>query len=177
MPTPLMPKATAVWLIENTALSFQQIADFCGIHELEVQAIADGEAAFGIIGQDPIVTGQLTKDEITRCEKNPDLSLKLLATEVTSSSKRKGSARYTPVSKRQDRPDAIAWIIKFHPELTDLQIRKLLGTTQHTIDAVRKKEHWNTTNIKPRDPVTLGLCKELDLEKALIIARNKKGQA
>ena len=165
MALPLMPKATAVWLVENTALSFEQIADFCGMHSLEVQAIADGEVAIGIVGLDPVANGQLTREEIERCEKN----------ELTPQ-KTKG-ARYTPVSKRQDKPDAIAWLLKHHPEMSDGQVCKLIGTTKDTIAKVRDKSHWNVANIKPRNPVTLGMCTEADLEKAVIIARPRSGFA
>lgn len=168
MALPLMPKATAVWLVENTTLNFDQIAELCGMHELEVQAIADGEVASGIVGLDPIANGQLTREEIERCEKDPNARLHLLLSELARD-KPKG-ARYTPVSKRQDRPDAIAWLLKHHPELSDGQLCKLIGTTKNTIQAVRDKSHWNTPNIKPRNPVTLGLCSEADLEKAVALA-------
>ncbi|MBW7852483.1 MAG: DUF1013 domain-containing protein [Rhodospirillales bacterium] len=175
MALPLMPKATAVWLVENTTLTFDQIAEFCGMHALEVQAIADGEVATGIVGLDPVANGQLTREEIERCEKDPDASLKMLMSEVTIG-KHKG-ARYTPVSKRQDRPDAIAWLLKHHPELSDAQVSKLIGTTKATIASVRDRTHWNAANIKPRNPVTLGLCSEADLEKAVAIARPRSGLA
>lgn len=175
MALPLMPKATAVWLVENTTLTFDQIAEFCGMHALEVQAIADGEVATGIVGLDPVANGQLTREEIERCEKDPDASLRMLVSEVTIG-KHKG-ARYTPVSKRQDRPDAIAWLLKHHPELSDAQISKLIGTTKATIASVRDRTHWNAANIKPRNPVTLGLCSEADLEKAVAIARPRSGLA
>lgn len=175
MALPLMPKATAVWLVENTTLTFDQIAEFCGMHALEVQAIADGEVATGIVGLDPVANGQLTREEIERCEKDPDATLKMLMSEVTIG-KHKG-ARYTPVSKRQDRPDAIAWLLKHHPELSDAQVSKLIGTTKATIASVRDRTHWNAANIKPRNPVTLGLCSEADLEKAVAIARPRSGLA
>ncbi len=174
MALPLMPKATAVWLVENTALSFEQIADFCGMHELEVQAIADGEVATGIVGQDPLANGQLTPEEISRCEKDDNARLRLSPAYELPKSKQKGG-RYTPVSKRGDRPDAIAWILKHHPELTDAQVCKLIGTTKETIAKVRDKSHWNASNIKPRNPVTLGLCTEADLEKAVILSRPRAG--
>ena len=170
MALPLMPKATAVWLVENTTLSFDQIADFCGIHALEVQAIADGEVAIGIVGLDPVTNGQLTRDEISRCEKDDTGSLRLASTPDLAQMKSRG-ARYTPVSKRQDKPDAIAWLVKHHPELSDAQLCKLIGTTKDTIAKIRDRSHWNTANIKPRNPVTLGLCTEPDLEKAVILAR------
>lgn len=176
MALPLMPKATAVWLVENTTLSFDQIAYFCGMHSLEVQAIADGEVAIGIVGLDPVANGQLTREEIERCEKDEAQNLRLAAMPEMARQKQKG-ARYTPVSKRQDKPDAVAWILKHHPELTDAQIGKLLGTTKDTILKVRDKSHWNAANIKPRNPVTLGLCSEADLEKAVIVARPRAGQA
>jgi len=176
MALPLMPKATAVWLVENTTLSFVQIAEFCGMHELEVQAIADGEVAAGIVGLDPVANGQITREEIERCEKDPNATLRINATELPRATKQKG-ARYTPVSKRQDRPDAIAWLLKQHPELTDAQICKLIGTTKPTIASVRERTHWNAANIKPRNPVTLGLCTEADLEKAVAISRPRGGSA
>lgn len=169
MALPLMPKATAVWLVENTALTFEQIADFCGLHPLEVQAIADGEVAAGIVGLDPVANGQVTRGEIERCEANPDGRLKLTVTDIPQPRSKPKGARYTPVSKRQDRPDAIAWILKHHPELSDATISKLIGTTKQTILAVRDKTHWNATNIKPRNPVTLGMCTESDLEKAVAL--------
>ncbi len=171
MALPLMPKATAVWLVENTALSFDQIAEFCGFHALEIKAIADGEVAMGIVGLDPIANGQLTRAEITRCEADGALSLKLVSTDYPQPRATSKGARYTPVSKRQDRPDAISWLLKHHPELTDLQICKLVGTTKTTISSVREKTHWNIANIKARNPVTLGLCSEADLEKAVVISR------
>jgi hypothetical protein len=174
MALPLMPKATAVWLVENTALSFEQIAEFCGIHALEVQAIADGEVAIGINGRDPIANGQLTRDEIDRCEKDIDAHLRMSSLPELGHAKTKG-ARYTPVSKRQDKPDAIAWLLKHHPELSDAQLCKLIGTTKETIAKVRDRSHWNATNIKPRNPVTLGLCSEPDLEKVVILARPRGG--
>lgn len=175
MALPLMPKATAVWLVENTALTFEQIADFCGMHSLEVQAIADGEVAAGIVGLDPVANGQLSRQEIERCEQDPDARLRLNEAALPRT-KQKG-ARYTPVAKRHDRPDAIAWLLKHHPELSDAQISKLIGTTKPTINAVRDRTHWNATNIKPRNPVTLGLCSEADLEKmvALAQARQRRG--
>ncbi|MEO0036534.1 MAG: hypothetical protein RLZZ501_2557 [Pseudomonadota bacterium] len=170
MALPLMPKATAVWLVENTALTFEQIADFCGLHALEVQAIADGEVATGIVGLDPVANGQVSRGEIERCEADPDARLKLTITDIPQPRAKPKGARYTPVSKRQDRPDAIAWILKHHPELSDATISKLIGTTKQTIQAVRDKTHWNATNIKPRNPVTLGMCTELDLEKAVALS-------
>lgn len=166
MNLPLMPKATAVWLVDNTKLTFRQIADFCGLHELEVQGIADGEVAQNIVGLDPVGNGQLTKEEIARCETHPTGVLKLNQPVIPEAKKRKGP-RYTPVSKRQDRPDAIAWLVKFHPELTDAQVGKLIGTTKPTIASIRNRTHWNMTNLKPTDPVTLGLCSQVELDEAI----------
>ncbi|MFB2552955.1 DUF1013 domain-containing protein [Ensifer soli] len=160
----LMPKATAVWLVDNTALSFEQIAQFCKLHPLEVKAIADGESAQGIKGLDPISTGQLSRDEIARAEKNPGHKLKLSDPKVrVPDSKRKGP-RYTPVSKRQDRPNAILWLVRNHPELKDAQISRLVGTTKSTIEQIRDRTHWNSANLTPMDPVTLGLCTQIDLD-------------
>jgi hypothetical protein len=170
MTQPLMPKATAVWLIEKTSLTFEQVADFVGMHPLEVQAIADGEVAQGIIGYDPVQNGQLTRDEIARCEADPSLRLHLVATALPLPKSRGKGAKYTPVSKRNDRPDAIAWMLRHHPQLSDVTVSKLLGTTKETIAKVRDKSHWNSPNIKPRDPVILGLCSQSDLNAALIAA-------
>ncbi len=164
MGMPLMPKATAVWLVDNTTLTFQQIADFCDMHPLEVQGIADGEVAIGIIGQDPIASGQLTKDEIKRCESDDATEMQLKKGDNSAQNKRRRGPRYTPVSKRQDRPNAISWLIKYHPELRDAQISRLLGTTKTTIVSVRSRTHWNIQNIKPQDPVLLGICKQTELE-------------
>jgi uncharacterized protein len=167
MSLPLMPKATAVWLVENTALSFEQIAAFCGLHPLEVQGIADGDVSGGIRGVDPVASGQLTADEIKRCEADAKASLELRNTaKQYIMTKTKGS-RYTPVARRQDKPDAIAWLIKNFPPLTDAKIAKLIGTTKNTIQAVRSKTHWNSGNIKPRDPVLLGLCTQTHLDAAV----------
>src|SRR5438477_1005026 len=163
---PLMPKATAVWLVENTALSFDQIADFCKLHPLEVKAIADGDAAQGIKGLDPVLTGQLSRDDIEAAEADPTRRLKLSDPKVRlpeSKSKKKGP-RYTPVSRRQDRPNAILWLIRNHPELKDAQVMRLVGTTKSTIQAIRDRTHWNASNLQPLDPVTLGLCSQLDLD-------------
>ncbi|MFC1673492.1 DUF1013 domain-containing protein [Pseudomonadota bacterium] len=175
MAQPLMPKATAVWLVENTALSFEQIAEFVGLHELEVQAIADGEVAVGMHGADPIAAGELTLEEIDRCQADPNGQLKMSKGTLPQPKARGKGARYTPVSKRQDRPDAIAWILKHHPEMTDAQISRLIGTTKPTIKSVRERSHWNISNIKPQSPVGLGLCAEADLEKMVAIARAKAG--
>jgi hypothetical protein len=177
MALPLMPKATAVWLVENTALTFEQIAEYTGMHELEVQAIADGEVAVGIVGVNPVAAGQLTAEEIARCEADPKARLKMTKSDIPLPKARAKGARYTPVSKRQDRPDAISWILKHHPELTDAQISRLLGTTKATIASVRDRTHWNAANIKPQNPVTLGLCSEADLEKAVVLAQRRKANA
>lgn len=163
MSTPLMPKATAVWLIEKTALTFEQIAAFVGMHPLEVQAIADGEVAQGIVGYDPVANGQLTQQEITRAEGDPSYRLRLSESSIPLPNKRTKGARYTPVAKRNDRPDGIAWLLRNYPQLSDTQLGKLLGTTKDTIEKVRNKTHWNSANIKPRDPVILGLCTQTDL--------------
>jgi hypothetical protein len=162
-----MPKATAVWLVENTALSFDQIAAFCGLHKLEVQAIADGEVAVGMVGLDPVANGQLTKEEIERCEQDPAARLRLLLQDLPQPVPRSKGPRYTPVTKRGDKPDAIAWLLKTHPELSDAQVCRLIGTTKPTIQAVRDKTHWNAQNIKPRHPVQLGLCTQRELDEAL----------
>ena len=160
----LMPKATAVWLVDNTALSFDQIAQFCKLHPLEIKAIADGEAAQGIKGLDPIATGQLSRDEIARAEANPMHKLKISEPKVrVPESKRKGP-RYTPVSKRQDRPNAILWLVRNHAELKDAQIMRLVGTTKTTIASVRDRTHWNASTLTPMDPVTLGLCSQIELD-------------
>ena len=161
MSLPLMPKATAVWMIEKTALTFTQIADFCGMHPLEVQAIADGEVAQGIVGYDPVANMQVTQAEITRCEADP--ASRLVMTPAANPGAKKKAARYTPVAKRNDRPDAIAYVLRNFPQLSEAQVIKLLGTTKETIQKVRERSHWNSANIKPRDPVILGLCSQTDL--------------
>ena len=162
---PLMPKATAVWLVENTALSFDQVADFCKLHPLEVKAIADGDAAQGIKGLDPIQTGQLTREEIEKGVKNPEHRLQLQSSSVRlPDPKRKKGPRYTPVSRRQDRPNAILWLIRNHTELKDAQIMRLVGTTKSTIQGIRERTHWNAAALTPLDPVTLGLCSQIDLD-------------
>src|ERR1700760_2510367 len=163
--TPLMPKATAVWLVENTALSFDQIADFCKLHPLEVKAIADGDAAQGIKGLDPVLTGQLSREEIEKGVADPNYRLKLLDPKVRlPEAKRKKGPRYTPVSRRQDRPNAILWLVRNHPEVKDSQIMRLVGTTKSTIQGIRERTHWNAANLSPLDPVTLGLCSQIDLD-------------
>jgi hypothetical protein len=167
----LMPKATAVWLVQNTTLTFEQIAEFCGLHSLEVQGIADGEVAIGIVGLDPTANGQLSKEEILRCEADPTARLKMERATIPLPATRTKGPRYTPVAKRQDKPDAVAWLIRHHPELTDSQISKLIGTTKQTIAAVRDRSHWNFANLRPRDPVLLGLCTQSDLNAAVLRSR------
>jgi uncharacterized protein len=174
MSQPLMPKATAVWLVDNTALTFDQIAEFCGLHPLEVKGIADGDVAQGIVGTDPIATGQLTQEEIDRC--SGDTTARLVLSEQTTEIARRKGPRYTPVSRRQDRPDAIAWLVRYHPELTDGQVAKLVGTTKPTINAVRDRTHWNSPNIKPNDPVALGLCTQIELDQTVAKAAAKKAR-
>lgn len=168
MTLPLMPKATAVWLIENTHLSFDQIAAFCGIHPIEIQAIADGESAVKMLGLDPVASGQLTQSEIERCEANLTAKL-VLSVPVDASTllKKKREGKYTPLSKRQERPDAIAWILKYHPEIPDAGICKLLGTTKITVQAIKNRTHRNSVNIKPKNPVILGLCTQTELDELI----------
>ena len=174
MALPLMPKATAVWLVENTALSFDQIGEFCGLHPLEVQAIADGEVAVQMLGLDPIANGQITIDEIERCQKDPTARLKLARQALPAPLVRHRGPRYTPIAKRQDKPNAIAWLVRNHPELSDGQVSKLVGTTKPTIQAIRERTHWNMTNIKPQHPVTLGLTTLEEIETA--VRRANKGK-
>jgi hypothetical protein len=163
-----MPKATAVWLVENTPLTFQQIADFCHLHELEVKGIADGDVAQGIKGLDPVASGQLARDELEKAVADTGYRMKLQESKVVlPPMKTRKGPHYTPVSRRQDRPDAIAWLLRNHPELTDAQIIKLVGTTKATINAIRERTHWNSQHIKPVDPVTLSLCTQLDLDLAV----------
>ncbi|MDR6263876.1 MULTISPECIES: cell cycle transcriptional regulator TrcR [Rhodobacterales] len=173
MALPIMAKATAVWLVDNTTLSFKQIADFCGLHELEVNGIADGEVAQGIKGFDPIANNQLTQEEISAAEQSPRHKLKLKHNPAADGEQKRRGPRYTPLSKRQDRPAAILWLVKFHPELSDGQISKLVGTTKPTIQALRERTHWNIGNIAPIDPVALGLCKQLELDAAVSKAAAK----
>ncbi len=162
---PLMPKATAVWLVENTSLTFDQIADFCKLHPLEVKGIADGEVAAGIKGHDPITSNQLTREEIAKAEKNENARLHLAVSKVRLPEiKPRRGARYTPLSRRQDRPNAILWLIRNHPELKDAQIMRLAGTTKTTLEAIRNRTHWNSAQLQPLDPVTLGLCSQIDLD-------------
>ena len=160
----LMPKATAVWLVENTALSFDQIAAFCKLHPLEVKAIADGESAQGIKGLDPISTGQLTREEVDRAVKNPAYRMKVADPKVRVPEQKRRGPRYTPVSRRQDRPNAILWLVRNHPELKDAAIMRLVGTTKPTIAAIRDRTHWNSASLTPMDPVTLGLCSQIELD-------------
>jgi len=161
---PLMPLATAVWLIDNTSLTFDQIAEFCVLHPLQVKGIADGDVAAGVRGIDPITNHQLTRDEIEAAEGDENYNMKLSRPKTLVPERKKKAPRYTPVSKRQNRPDAIAWIVRNHPEISDGQVGKLLGTTKSTIVAVRERTHWNSSNIQPQDPVGLGLCTQIDLD-------------
>ncbi len=174
MPAPLMPKATAVWLVENTSLTFEQIAEFCGLHPLEIQAIADGEVAIQMQGLDPVANGQTTAEEIARCQADPNARLVLSPQAIAPQLFRHKGPRYTPIAKRQDKPDAISYLLKTHPELSDAQISKLIGTTKPTIAAVRDRTHWNSPNIKPRHPVGLGLCTLEELEDAVGRARARR---
>ena len=175
---PLMPKATAVWLVDNSSLTFEQIADFCGLHPLEVKGIADEDVAKGIKGQDPVSSGQLTREAILEAEKNPKTRLKMAAPKHKMPSvKQKKAPRYTPVSKRQDKPDAVYWILRNHPEFADADIIRLIGTTKATIQKIRERSHWNATNIKAVDPVTLGLCSQLELDLAVTRAGAKRDRA
>ena len=173
--TPLMPKATAVWLVENTSLTFEQIADFCKLHPLEVKGIADGEVAQGIKGLDPITTNQLTRDQLDRAQADPNVRLELADAKVSvPEAKPKKGPRYTPVSKRQDRPNAILWLVRNHPELKDAQIMRLVGTTKSTIQSVRERTHWNSPHLQPMDPVTLGLSSQIDLDLEVQRAAKEK---
>lgn len=171
----LMPKATAVWLIDNTALTFDQISDFCGLHHLEVKGIADGDVAENMRGVDPIAGGELERSEIRKAEADPNYRMRVAPSKIAHipQPKRKG-ARYTPVTRRADKPDAIAWFIRNHPEVTDAQIGKLIGTTKNTITNVRERTHWNSANIKPVDPVTLGLCSQIELDEIIAKAADKR---
>ena len=171
---PLMPKATAVWLIDNTSLTFDQIAHFCVLHPLEVKGIADGDVAAGVRGHDPIAAGQLTREEIDKAQADSSYRMGLLKPKhIVAESKRRGP-RYTPISRRQDRPDAIMWMVRNHPEISDAQIAKLLGTTKPTIQSVRDRTHWNSSNIKPQDPVGLGLCSQMELDALVRKAASKR---
>jgi hypothetical protein len=175
--TPLMPKATAVWLVENTSLTFDQIADFCKLHPLEVKGIADGEVAQGIKGLDPVTTGQLTREELDRAQADSSHRLQIAESKLrihVPEAKPKKGPRYTPVSKRQDRPNAILWLVRNHPELKDAQIMRLVGTTKSTIQSVRERTHWNSAQLQPLDPVTLGLCSQIDLDFEVSRAAKEK---
>ncbi|MEP7030008.1 MAG: cell cycle transcriptional regulator TrcR [Pseudolabrys sp.] len=176
-PAPLMPKATAVWLLDNTALSFDQIAEFCKLHPLEVKAIADGDAAQGIKGLDPVLTGQLTREQITAAEADHGIKLTLAESKVAQAQPERGGKkgpRYTPVSRRQDRPNAILWLVRNHPELKDAAIMRLVGTTKSTINAIRDRTHWNAIALAPMDPVTLGLATQTDLDFEVNRANKEK---
>ena len=170
---PLMPKATAVWLVENTSLSFKQIADFCNLHEVEVQGIADGEVAKGIKAYNPIIAGQLSREEIEHSSKDVQRSLQLLKKELNIPTKERKKPKYTPLSKRQDRPDAILWLIKNYPELLNAQIARLIGTTKNTVISIKKRSYWNFNNLSPKDPIAINLCSQLDLENALKKAKRR----
>ncbi len=174
MGKPLMAKATAVWLVDNTTITFKQIADFVGLHELEVQGIADGDVATGVKGFDPVANNQLTQSDIDNAEKNPQVKLKLKFNPAAVGEEKRRGPRYTPLSKRQDRPAAILWLVKFHPELSDGQVSKLVGTTKPTIQSIRERTHWNISNIQPIDPVALGLCKQGELDAVVQKAAAKK---
>lgn len=174
MTKPLMARATAVWLVENTTLTFKQIADFCGMHELEVQGIADGDVAGGVKGADPVSNNQLDAGEVEKAEKDPLYRMKLKYNAAAVGEEKRRGPRYTPLSKRQDRPAAILWLVKFHPELTDGQISKLVGTTKPTIQQIRERTHWNIANITPVDPVALGLCRQSELDAAVQVAVKKR---
>ena len=178
MNLPLMPKATAIWLVENTSLSFKQIANFCGMHELEIKGIADGEVGAGIKGLNPITNNQLAKEEIERCSEDSDLELQIITNEISAKTEQsKKKKKYTPLSKRQDRPDAVYWLIRNHPELKDSQVARLVGSTKSTIDAIRNRTHWNMANIRPQDPIGLGLCRQIELDEAIAKAERSMKRA
>jgi len=173
----LMPKATAVWLIDNTGLTFEQIAEFCRLHTLEVKGIADGDVAAGVRGADPLANGQLTREEIAKGEADASYRMQLRQPKHAEMMGRKQKGpRYTPLSRRQERPNAIAWLVKNHPEVADAQISKLIGTTKTTIQAVRERSHWNASNIHPEDPVALGLCSQIDLDDVVRKAAEKRAK-
>src|SRR6056300_1668397 len=176
MSKPIMARATAVWLVDNTTLTFKQIADFVGMHELEIQGIADGDVAVGVKGFDPVANNQLSQEDITKGEENPLHKLKLKFNPAAVGEEKRRGPRYTPLSKRQDRPASILWLVKFHPELSDGQIGKLVGTTKPTIQAIRERTHWNIANIQPVDPVALGLCKQSELDAAVQKAAEKRAK-
>ena len=173
---PLMARATAVWLIDNTTLSFKQIGEFCGMHELEVQGIADGDVAAGVKGFDPVANNQLTPEEIRKAEADPLYRLRLKFNAAAVGEEKRRGPRYTPLSKRQDRPASILWLVKFHPELSDGQVSKLVGTTKPTIEAIRERTHWNIGNIEPIDPVALGLCRQSELDAAVQKANERRAR-
>lgn len=173
---PLMPIATAVWLIDNTSLTFDQVAEFCGLHPLQVRGVADGDVGGGVRGIDPITTHQLTRDEIEKGQQDPDYRLKISQPKTIIAERTRKGPRYTPVSKRQNRPDAIAWMVRNHPEIADPQIAKLLGTTKTTIQSVRDRSHWNSANLQPQDPVGLGLCTQIDLDTIVRKAAAKRAK-
>ena len=182
MAYPLMPKATASWLVDNTGLTFEQIADFCGLHPLEVQALADGEVNVGIMGASPVTSGELTAEEIARCEKNSNAKLKMMKTDLPKPRARSKGPRYTPVTKRAEKPNAIAWLVKEHPDLADVQVAKLVGSTKPTVASIRDKSHPSISTLKPSDPVSIGLCTAEELEKAVKkaerrVEREKKAAA
>ncbi len=172
----LHPKATAVWLVDNTTLTFKQIADFTGMHELEIQGIADGDVAGGVKGFDPVANNQIDQIEIDKAEKNPLAKLKLKYNPAAVDEDKRRGPRYTPLSKRQDRPNAILWLVKFHPELSDGQISKLVGTTKPTIQSIRERTHWNIQNMQPIDPVALGLCRQSELDAAVAKAAKNRDE-
>jgi hypothetical protein len=174
MNQPLMPKATAVWLIDNTTLTFKQIADFCGLHELEVKGIADGDVAVGIKAYNPILSNQLTREEIQLSSEDPSRPLKMNQKNMDIEVKKMVGTKYTPIAKREDRPNAIAWLTKNYPQLADSQICKLVGTTKNTVVGIRTRKHWNMSNISPKDPVAANLCTQTDLMKAVEKAKRKQ---
>lgn len=179
---PLMPKATASWLVDNTGLTFEQIADFCGLHPLEVQALADGEVNVGIMGASPITSGELTQEEIARCERNSNAKLKMMKTDLPKPRARSKGPRYTPVTKRAEKPNAIAWLVKEHPDLADVQVARLVGSTKPTVASIRDKSHPSISSLKPVDPVSIALCTAEELEKAVRkaerrVEREKKAAA
>jgi len=174
MARPLMPKATAVWLVENTSLTFEQVAAFCGLHPLEVKGIADGEVAQGIVGRSPVVSGELSEAEIARCQADPNAELAMLEPAVDLSNAARKGPRYKPINKRQETPNAILWLLRSHAELTDGQVARLVGTTKPTIESIRSRTHWNMQAIKPTDPVSLGLCSQVDLDTAVTLARRRQ---
>jgi len=167
MMQPLMPLATAVWLVENTTLTFKQIADFCNMHEMEIQGVADGEIGVNIEGQNPILTGQLSRDNVKACEADENKNLELIEVNIPKTSKKAKNVKYIPIAKRRDKPDAVAWLIKHYPEIPDSKVVKLIGTTKKTIDAIRNRTHANTQSIQPKDPVLLGLCSQIELDNLI----------